>query len=165
MPYAEDLVDVARGLANLDEGEPRQASLRRAVSTAYYAIFHLLVSEAASNWNRVELRPALGRVFEHGRMKSASTGRVASLKRAVRSVPTGSPEFIVQTNLLVVADAFLLAHEKREVADYDISREWSRDDVLILIETVAKAFESWDIVRNEPEAQAYLVSFLTKQVR
>ena len=38
---------------------PKQASLRRALSTAYYALFHLLISEAVANWNRVNLRQRL----------------------------------------------------------------------------------------------------------
>lgn len=42
MAYADDLLELARHLANLDAGSARQASLRRAVSTAYYALFHLL---------------------------------------------------------------------------------------------------------------------------
>lgn len=71
MPFAEDLLDVARSLADMDEEGPRQASLRRAVSTAYYALFHLLISEATSNWNRAEPRAALGRIFEHGKMKDS----------------------------------------------------------------------------------------------
>jgi hypothetical protein len=66
MPLSEELLDVARSLTDLDSGEPRQASLRRAVSTAYYALFHLLVTEAASNWSRPELRSRIGRLFEHG---------------------------------------------------------------------------------------------------
>ena len=57
----------------MDPEEPRQAGLRRAVSTAYYSLFHLLISEATSNWSRAEQRPALGRIFEHGKMKNAST--------------------------------------------------------------------------------------------
>src|SRR5712692_5365690 len=46
MPYADDLLEQARHLANREKKRPRQASLRRAVSTAYYALFHLLISEA-----------------------------------------------------------------------------------------------------------------------
>jgi len=47
-------------------------------------LFHLLISEAAANWSRVELRPALGRIFEHGKMKNASTNRVSLLNAFLR---------------------------------------------------------------------------------
>ena len=72
MAHAEDLLELARHLANLERIQPRQAYLRRAVSTAYYALFHLLISEATLNWGRSDLRAELGRVFAHGKMKSAS---------------------------------------------------------------------------------------------
>ena len=41
-------LDNARALATLDKGRPRQASLRRAVSTAYYALFQALCATCAS---------------------------------------------------------------------------------------------------------------------
>jgi hypothetical protein len=42
----EDLLEQAVRLAMLDVRRPKQANLRRAVSSAYYAVFHLLVDEA-----------------------------------------------------------------------------------------------------------------------
>lgn len=51
MGFAEDLLEIAQHLATLYPENPRQASLRRAVSTAYYAIFHLLIFETTLNWN------------------------------------------------------------------------------------------------------------------
>jgi hypothetical protein len=43
------------------------------------------------------------------------------------------------------------------VADYNTSFEWARIDVLDLIEAVSDAFESWEMVREDPRAQRYLV--------
>jgi uncharacterized protein (UPF0332 family) len=45
MPYCDDLLEQALHLAKREKKKPRQASLRRAVSTAYYALFHLLIHE------------------------------------------------------------------------------------------------------------------------
>ena len=42
----DDLLEQARILAKLDVKKPKQANLRRAVSSAYYAVFHFLVHEA-----------------------------------------------------------------------------------------------------------------------
>ena len=58
-----DLLELARDLADLHPESPPQPSLRRAVSTAYYALFHLLISEAPANWARPELRAILGPLF------------------------------------------------------------------------------------------------------
>jgi hypothetical protein len=149
----------------MDAESPRQASLRRAVSTAYYALFHLLISEATLNWNRIELRSALGRIFEHGKMKKASENRISALNAALKKKLQGGPEQTGVTNLLVVTNAFVQAHQKREEADYNTSREWARMEVWSLIDSVSKAFESWETIREEPDAQAYLVSLLDKQGR
>jgi hypothetical protein len=40
-------IDNARLLATADKGRPRSASLRRAVSTAYYAVFHAICTACA----------------------------------------------------------------------------------------------------------------------
>lgn len=49
MPFADDLLALARLLSDLDEAVYGQAGLRRAVLTAYYAMFHLLVAETTLN--------------------------------------------------------------------------------------------------------------------
>ena len=51
MGLAEDLLRQADHLAAYERLNPSQASLRRAVSTAYYALFHLLIGEAALRWS------------------------------------------------------------------------------------------------------------------
>jgi uncharacterized protein (UPF0332 family) len=66
MAYHEDLLRLASDL--VDKDGATQADLRRAVSTAYYALFHLLVSETTLNWKRESSRNALGRMFDHGMM-------------------------------------------------------------------------------------------------
>jgi hypothetical protein len=59
MVYADELLELAQDIANLHPQQSHQSSLRRAVSTAYYALFHLLISEATVNWGRPELRGVL----------------------------------------------------------------------------------------------------------
>lgn len=71
MPLPDDLLEQARHLANGERRRPKQASLRRAVSTAYYALFHLLIQETIRNRKIAEQRPLLARHCEHRRMKAA----------------------------------------------------------------------------------------------
>ena len=160
MAYADDLLELAQHLANMEPTNPRQACLRRSVSTAYYALFHLLISEATSNWIRPELRADLGRVFAHGRMKSASLEKRSELNAYFKKDPLPSEALTVFKHLHAVAHTFILAQEKREAADYDTGKEWDQTDVLAQIDAVAAAFESWKTIREEPVAQAYLVSLL-----
>jgi hypothetical protein len=69
------------------KGEKRQASLRRAVSIAYSALFHLLICEATLNWKRERQRPLLARVFERGKMKSACEKQRSDWAKHVSSNP------------------------------------------------------------------------------
>jgi uncharacterized protein (UPF0332 family) len=132
MSFADQLLEQARHLANRERTRPRQASLRRAVSTAYYALFHLLISDATKNWKRKDQRYALARSFEHGRMKSASE-KIGKPQKISPSTP--------DDNLRVVAAAFVQAYQHRLTADYDNSNQWARFDVLTHIDSVAAAVQ------------------------
>jgi uncharacterized protein (UPF0332 family) len=163
--YADDLLELAQQLANLEPANPRQACLRRAVSTAYYALFHLLIFEATLNWGRAELRPELGRVFGHGKMKTASVERRSELEAHFKKNPPEGRELAVFKHLHTVAQTFIQVQHRREEADYDTGKEWTHTDVLAQIVAVGAAFESWKAIREEPVAQAYLVSLLGKRPR
>src|SRR5580700_4531314 len=74
MGIAEDLLRQADHLATYEGPNPCQASLRRAVSTAYYALFHLLVEAAALRWNgSPEAQTGMQRGFQHGAMSKISS--------------------------------------------------------------------------------------------
>jgi len=160
MPYPDDLLEQAKHLANRERTRPRQASLRRAVSTAYYALFHLLVREATLNWKRVDQRTLLARFFEHGKMKAASEKQRREIGTYLKTKPPPGPVLDCATHLRRVADAFFEAQVERHAADYDNSRTWQRADVQKLIDRVEAAFQSWHRIREEPAAQSYLISLL-----
>src|SRR5258708_5295791 len=150
MPFADDLFEQARHLATREKKRPRQASLRRAVSTAYYALFHLLVSEATLNWKRADQRPLLARFFEHGKMKAASERQRGECKEFINSKPPPGPELDCLRRLLQVADTFYIAQQRRHLADYDNSKPWTRTQALNLIQSVEQAFQSWRVIREQP---------------
>lgn len=135
MPYPNDLLEQAWHLANREPKKPKQASLRRAVSTAYYALFHLLGIELAKNWKRAAERSKIARILSHGQMAR---------------------------HLHAIASTFVEMRQQREIADYDTSRKWGRTDVLEKIESVQAAFDSWREISDEPEAQNFLVTLLLK---
>jgi len=153
MAFAEDLLEQAYHLARRERTKPRQASLRRAISTAYYALFHFLVKEAAGNWRGVDRRPRLARAFEHGKMRRASDG-LAHLK-----FPGQNQQTVM--DLKTLAHSFVGLQEARHTADYDGSRKWSRTEVLRMIEQAGAALKIWRTIQNEPIAQDYLLSLLT----
>ena len=74
MSLARDLLAQAQMLATREPKKPRQASLRRAVSSAYYALFHQLVDAASrqlvSGSDNTRLRHRVSRSFRHNEMKN-----------------------------------------------------------------------------------------------
>ena len=131
----------------------KQASLRRAISTAYYALFHLLIDEAVSNWAVERHRSILARTFEHGKMR-AICGDVLKIAKSGGSV---LPE------LHTVAGNFIQLQEQRYLADYDNSKDWSRADVLIVLKLATDAFTAWRAISTHDAAQDFLLQlFLPK---
>ena len=166
MAFPDDLLELAQDLANLHPESPHQASLRRAVSTSYYALFHLLISETTANWARPELRTILGRCFDHGPMKTASETKVSQINTAFKDNSLEGTEMTAAIRLRTVANAFIQAQQQRYDADYNMAKEWTQVEVDAQIASVDEAFKMWTIIRNESLAQAYLVSLLgTKERR
>jgi uncharacterized protein (UPF0332 family) len=153
--FPDDLLEQAQHLAKREPKRPRQASLRRAISTAYYALFHLLTTEAVSNWRIASQRPRLARAFEHTRMKMAS-GRAANATLA-------GEDPVAAAHLRNVASAFSELYEDRQIADYDNATEWSRTQVLTQIQIVERAFASWRAIRDQNIANDYLLSLFVKE--
>lgn len=157
MAYANDLLELSREMANLRPDKAHQPSLRRALSTAYYALFHLLISDAVSSCSEPQLRAALSRMFDHGPMRQASDRKASELSE--QRSPEGS-EGRVKYHLYNVAETFRQAHHNRNEADYNLVREWQHNEVSLLIEEVADAFNSWNEIRGEQAARDYLISML-----
>src|SRR5689334_5072352 len=147
MAFADELLELARDLTKSHALELRQAALRRSVSTAYYALFHLLVSEATLNWGRPELRPAMGRLFDHGAMRSASDSQVSQLNKGLKSGSSAGPERAASQHLRKVAETFGDVQRLRQEADYNTATEWTMKAAEEQIRKVTEAFESWKIIR------------------
>jgi hypothetical protein len=87
MSLHSELLEQARHLATREHRRPKQASLRRAVSAAYYALFHLLTDESTRSLisgngaDRHELRQALRRSFVHADMKQRRSLLLAARPR------------------------------------------------------------------------------------
>ena len=106
--------------------DPNEANVRRAVSSAYYALFHLLVRDAILNWKHPDHRSRLARAFDHKRMKDASTailkeiGDVQNLESA-----EATPEQAFRFRVSTVAQAFVDLQQARHKADYDIEEPFN----------------------------------------
>ena len=155
MAFHDEMLDLASELALQDP--PRQAVLRRAVSTAYYALFHLLISETTANWSRESSRHSLGRMFDHGMMRRVSlhTSESTELQKS------GADPAVI-ADLQLVARTFCDLQKQRNLADYDLGKPWERTDTIEVLKDCRQAFDAWGRIKNEDIAQEYLVSLLIK---
>lgn len=138
-----DLFKQARRLAKLDPKRPQQANLRRAVSSAYYALFHYLIDEACrsiigTQQDRKQYRQVVARGFEHGAMnKACRSFSGGSLPQNIeRTLPRG---FVIPNELQNVAQTYTELQEERHRADYDLSQNFKRSEVLALVRQAEEA--------------------------
>jgi uncharacterized protein (UPF0332 family) len=163
VPFPNDLLEQARHLANREPKRPKQASLRRAVSTAYYALFHLLSIETARNWKRPAERSTVARMLDHTPMGKVCATKRDELKEYFNTRPPAGHQHDVRKHLHLIANTFVLMLQHRHTADYNSSVKWTRTDALEKIESVEAAFQSWRVIRDEHEAQDFLVTLLLRE--
>lgn len=126
------MIATARRLAKASALKPRQADLKRAVSTAYYALFHAMAKNAAdtvvgSGLNRAERAwVQVYRSMDHGFAKNAC--------KEVRNL--GFPD-----GLIACADEFVSLQEARHSAYYDPTYSLSRAEALTWVERAELAIK------------------------
>ena len=162
MSLQDDLKKQARQLATREPKRPRQASLRRAISTAYYALFHLLVAESSrlllTGQNRQHLRDTLARAFAHADMKKvAQQFATSNVQGKIAPALAGNP---IPAQLQDVAQTFIDLQQARHEADYDVSRRFTRSETLDLIDQADQAFIDWSQTRRDPAAEAFMLTLL-----
>ncbi len=162
MSLHADLLTQARQLAVKEPRRPLQASLRRAVSASYYALFHFLVDEATRRMlpghDRAALRHCLARAFGHGDMRQvAQRFSDNNVSRKLHPGLNGQP---LQPALVGVAGAFVDLQQARHEADYDRARRFTRGEVLDLVSRAEQALADWNRVRGSIQADTYLTGLL-----
>lgn len=157
------MLAVARHLALREPKRPRQATLRRAISTAYYAVFHLLASAGAGALapaRPAALRARVRRAFVHEEMRRICAqfqhGDPASLNATTRALIAGA----LEPELAVVAAAFVNLQEARHAADYDTAQSFNRADALAWVRAAETAFAAWKAVKGRPNANVFLAALL-----
>ena len=144
----------AQGAVNAGVGRPLQEELKRAVSTAYYALF-LHLCDATANLMVGTLQPNPGRraawqrmyrVLQHGATKNKCQNR-----NEVRQFSAGVQES---------AETLLIAQRDRYDADYDPFSKYSRQEVLDIITEAGDAIEAFDATPRQERLHfiAYLLA-------
>ena len=149
----------------LCEGKPTRAELHRAVSTAYYALFHLLIREATRLINvGIDLRRQAARAFDHGTMKDVceivardKVGGKESLPKGLVGIVTSLPD-----DLKSIAKVFVDMQQQRHDADYKLNRNppFTKSEVQDYVAQVEAAFAQWQALGSGPEVKGFLLALL-----
>jgi len=137
-----ELIALARELLG-DDRPVTNSHFRRAVSTAYYVLFHLILGTAAKRFigsdRRLGAYAVFYRGFKHGDMRQACVELAK---------PILSPGLQRQLGRIRMSDAtrefaksFSSIQEQRHAADYDPDRLFVRSDVRSLVEATERTME------------------------
>ena len=164
MSLPRDLLEQAGHLFRREPRRPRQASLRRAISAAYYyAAFHLMVDEGArllaSGAGVPGLRGMFSRSFAHDEMKSVCQ-EVAKGRWPPKTQPH-SAMISVPQELRGIARTFVELQQSRHAADYDVQKRYLRSEVTEILDAANELFADWQTVRSDPAAKVFLASLFT----
>jgi len=162
-PLYLQLLHQARRLARLDPRRPQQGNLRRAVSAAYYSLFHFLIDRssrylAGSSRSREPGRLVLTRAYGHAEMLAVARAFEAGNFPAV--ITRIMPVLPVPRELHDVAELFRILQVQRHRADYDLVERFARQDLLDFVDAVERAFRDWRTIRNDPAARLFLICLL-----
>jgi len=146
-------------------GRPDAATLKRCISTAYYAVFSLLVHAASSmlagnSADRKELRGYVARAFGHNEMAEACRGfSSGNLNTGLKSCLRSS----ISTDLMDIAATFRSLQQSRHDADYNILQKPKKTDARQAIQDAKRVFQSWDQVKGTDEARIFLLALLVDE--
>jgi hypothetical protein len=150
-----DLLIVAHDLAFSSSGKPKQAHLRRAISTTHYAMFHVLARTSAdlliggANSSRSKRAWAQAyRVLEHGVAKRCCTDQ-----KMMQHFPQPIQDF---------ADMFVQMQLKRHDADYDPNFKAYKSAVITDLFTVVAAVHAFERAPKK-DRRAFAAFVLLKQ--
>jgi len=143
-------------------GPPRQVDVRRAISAAYYGVFHATLTAAADHFVGSAKRGTrqyglVYRSVQHGALRSlcelATKPRLAA--KYAPHVPNGS----FGPNISAFAAAAFELQEKRHSADYDPLIRVKTSDAKLAIGTARAALQRFDSA-TASEREAFLTLLL-----
>jgi hypothetical protein len=164
MSLHQELLSLARELVNRNPAAPVDADLRRGVSTAYYALFHLLVHEATIHLVAIPaLRPRIARSFDHRVMKVVCQEYAKLTPNAAGLLKTASGE-VVPPEIRMIAGAFETLQQARQEADYNIAAIITASQAGVNVKNAEDAFANWEAVQADPAAGTFLAELLCRGI-
>lgn len=133
---AADLLAHAERLCRASPKRPRQVDLRRAVSAAYYALFHELCWVCANTL----VGTSASATADAWRLAYRAVDHRTAKDRCKAKLPDTLP-----MSLIGFAEAFVILQEQRHYADYDPRARFSRSEALSLVEMARRGVRAMQI--------------------
>lgn len=143
----EHLLDQAELLVNgTSARKPRQVNLRRAISSAYYAVFHQVLIATADEFVGKALRSELRHTLAYRSIDHAAIRRICD--EASRPAPTSKyrkflPEGGFEARIRDFSNIFLRLQVQRHEADYDPSQHFTAVDAMFAIYLARSALDEF----------------------
>ena len=163
-PLAEELRDLAWFLCIQRNDE---AGIRRCISTAYYAVFRLIIDDGLPLIfnTSVDLQKVYARKVAHTTVKSICEAlskptfdKNSNLVKFDSLFKNKAP-FEVRDDIKILAKLFCELHNERESADYDTLIHFKVEkDPLAMVKQMEKFFATWDQLKiNDRESLTTLL--------
>ena len=158
-PNPEHLFEQA--IALVDRPGSRETDLRRAISAAYYGLFHFVLTAAANmivgaanqSTDRYRL---VYRSVDHSRFRSLCSQLSATNPQNLPFVPSGGFGPIADFARIAV-----YLHELRNLADYDPSANFQSDETKLAISEARQAIK-WFQKGTQEQQETFLTLLLFK---
>lgn len=155
------LIEQARDLAHHQSGagRPRALWLRRAVSAAYYGVFHAVAASLTAQMlpsGTQQERLRLGRSLEHMALKDVCqwvTGKPGAGKTHVQPIVAALQ---ADADIRQLADIVFRLQEARHLADYDHLSAFGKASVLTLINEAEFDINQLTVLVGTPSLEQFL---------
>jgi hypothetical protein len=164
MSLAEELLEHARFLANLDPRTTSQANIRRAISAAYYSVFHLLAAEVAAQVSPAfpaGLRERTQRALNHTQMQKVAKAFSQAGAKRVKDLPDDIelPDPVSQ-ELASISNSFKDLQEARHAADYDVLKHFDPIVAVLYVQEAENIFKDWNSEKNSNNTPVFLAALM-----
>ena len=164
----QDLLDQAKRLIGTAPGAV-EADLRRGISSAYYALFHLLIQETMSSVViDPSFRPKVARALQHGSMRSVcdkyNPAKPDRQGQYIAQEGYGFPQQVITPEIRQVAATFIALNAAREKADYDDAVTVQHTEALTLAQQAEAAFQAWLTAQAHPSGTTFLQELLCRSI-
>lgn len=154
MIQPQELLDFAFDLPiNANHAE---VHARRAISAAYYALFHLLTQAGAALVDTTPgIRRRIARSYDHAGLRRAA-------EQVERAAATGRLSDPLDVDLVAVARTLNRLREARERADYDLCWTVEWDEAEELMREAMAAFALFERIKHKSATVAFLLEPLLR---